>query len=199
VSQLCPPPDPRPRPPSRFQMPACAVDTHAHVVGEKFVPERSYTPPPAAPQNYLTMLDASGVTYGVVVQVSVHGIDNTLLVHTLGAHPDRLRGIAVAPHDLSDRALAELKDAGVVGLRLNTISGGGIGLDHLADYESLCAELGWHLQFLTHVDRLAPVASRLSSLRVPYVIDHMGTSTLTLAPNLEGGSSCCSSSSTGAG
>ena len=54
------------------------------------------------------------------------------------------------------------------------MSGGGIGLDHLADYEVLCAELGWHLQFLTHADRLGPVASRLSKLRVPFVIDHMG-------------------------
>ena len=138
------------------------------------MPERSYTPIPAPPRDYLAMLDATGMTYGVLVQVSVHGTDNTMLVETLRAHPERLRGVAVVPHDLSDRALGELKDAGVVGLRLNTVSGGGIGLDHLADYEDLSAELGWHLQFLTHADRLGPVASRLSKLRVPFVIDHMG-------------------------
>jgi predicted TIM-barrel fold metal-dependent hydrolase len=155
-------------------MPAGAVDTHAHIVGERFVPERSYTPIPAPPGDYLAMLDATGMSYGVLVQVSVHGTDNTMLVETLRAHPERLRGVAVAPHNLSDRALGELNDAGVVGLRLNTVSGGGIGLDHLADYEALCAELGWHLQFLTHADRLGPVASRLSKLRVPFVIDHMG-------------------------
>jgi predicted TIM-barrel fold metal-dependent hydrolase len=157
----------------RFDVPLGAVDTHAHIVGDSFVPERSYTPVPAPPRDYLAMLDATGMTYGVLIQVSVHGTDNSLLVETLRAHPERLRGIAVAPHDLSDRALGELKDAGVVGLRLNTVSGGGLGLDHLADYEDLCAELGWHLQFLTHANRLSPVASRLSKLRVPFVIDHM--------------------------
>ena len=186
VPRLCPPPHPHPHPPTRFRVPLGAVDTHAHVVGESFVPERSYTPPPAPPRNYLAMLDATSMTYGVVVQVSVHGTDNSLLVQTLSAHPDRLRGIAVAPHDFSDAALAELKDAGVVGLRLNTISGGGIGLDRLADYESLCAELGWHLQFLTHADRLAPVAPWLSQLRVPYVIDHMGHFDVDAGPQAPG-------------
>jgi len=72
VLRLCPPPHPHPHPPTRFRVPLGAVDTHAHVVGESFVPERSYTPPPAPPRNYLAMLDATTMTYGVVVQVSVH-------------------------------------------------------------------------------------------------------------------------------
>jgi 2-pyrone-4,6-dicarboxylate lactonase len=181
ILEICPGPDPQPHPPTRFTVPIGAVDTHAHVVGSSFVAERSYTPPLAPGENYLNMLDATGMTYGVLVQVSVHGTDNSLLVDMLTAHPGRLRGIAVAPHDLSDRALGELKDAGVVGLRLNTVSGGGIGLEHLDTYEDLCAELGWHLQFLTHASSLEPVASRLSKLRVPFVIDHMG------APDVQAG------------
>jgi hypothetical protein len=114
VAQLSPAPDAHPHPPVRFDVPLGAVDTHAHIVGDSFVPERSYTPVPAPPRDYLAMLDATGMTYGVLIQVSVHGTDNSLLVETLRAHPERLRGIAVAPHDLSDRALGELKDAGVV-------------------------------------------------------------------------------------
>jgi 2-pyrone-4,6-dicarboxylate lactonase len=174
VAPLSPAPDAHPHPPVCFQVPVGAVDTHAHIVGDSFVPERSYTPVEALARDYLAMLDATDMTYGVLVQVSVHGTDNTLLVNTLRAHPRRLRGIAVVPHNLSDSALGELNEAGVVGLRLNTVSGGGIGLDHLADYEDLCAEMNWHLQFLTHANRLGPVASRLSKLRVPFVIDHMG-------------------------
>jgi 2-pyrone-4,6-dicarboxylate lactonase len=175
---LSPPPDPDEHPPTRYTVPAGAVDAHAHIVGDgvsnPYVPERSFTPVPAPPQDYLSMLDATGMTYGVVVQVSAHGTDNSLMVETLRANPDRLRGIAVADYDLPDKQLAELKDAGVVGLRLNTVSGGGIGLDHLADYESLCEEMGWHLQILAQADRLEPIAGRLSKLRVPYVIDNMG-------------------------
>jgi 2-pyrone-4,6-dicarboxylate lactonase len=184
--EICPGPDPQPRPPTRFQVPVGAVDTHAHVIGDSFVAERSYTPPPAPGQKYLEMLEATGMTYGVLVQVSVHGTDNSLLVDMLRAHPDRLRGVAVAPHDLSDRALGQLKDAGVVGLRLNTLSGGGIGLEHLDSYEDLCAELGWHLQFLTHAASLEPVAPRLSKLRVPFVLDHMGDFDVETGPDSPG-------------
>lgn len=172
-TELCPGPDPAPHAPARVAVPPGAVDTHAHVVGDTFIPERSYTPPPAPAERYLRMLDATGMTYGVLVQVSAHGTDNSLLVETLRAHPGRLRGVAVAPPDLSDRALAELKDAGIVGLRLNTLTGGGIGLDQLGRLESVCAELGWHLQFFTSPDAISGAAAQLSRLAVPYVLDHM--------------------------
>jgi 2-pyrone-4,6-dicarboxylate lactonase len=172
-TEICPGPDPAPHAPDRVAVPPGAVDTHAHIVGDKFVPERSYTPPPASTEDYLHMLDATGMTYGVLVQVSVHGTDNSLLVEALRTHPGRLRGVAVAPPDLSDRALADLKDAGVTGLRLNTVTGGGIGLEQLDRLEPVCAELGWHLQFLSNPDALAEAAPRLSRLTVPYVLDHL--------------------------
>ncbi len=173
-----PPPDPNDHPPTRFAVPAGAVDAHAHLVGDgtqyEYVADRSYTPVPAPPQDYLAMLDATDMTYGVLVQVSAHGTDNSLMVDTLKANPGRLRGIAVTPHDLPDKALAELKEAGVVGLRLNIVTGGGVGLDQLDDYERLCEEMGWHLQFLAPSAQLGPIAGRLSTLKVPYVIDNMG-------------------------
>jgi predicted TIM-barrel fold metal-dependent hydrolase len=34
--------------------------------------------------------------------------------------------------------------------------------------------MGWHLQLLTSTRRLEPVASRIASLRVPAVVDHLG-------------------------
>lgn len=173
-TEIGPGPDPAPHAPVRVTVPAGAVDTHAHVVGDTLIPERTFTPPPATTRDYLNMLDATGMTYGVLVQVSVHGTDNTLLLRALREHPGRLRGVAVIPPDLPDRALADLKDAGVTGLRLNTLTGGGIGLDHLDSLERICAELGWHLQFFTSPRDISAIASRLSRLTVPYVLDHMG-------------------------
>ena len=169
-----PGPDPEPRPPVRFTVPPGAVDTHAHVVGDTFVERRSYTPPPAPGSEYRRMLDATGMTYGVLIQVSVHGADNSVLLGVLAAHRDRLRGVAVVAPDVCDTELGRLADAGVVGLRLNTISGGGFGFDRIDRYEAICAELGWHLQLLTSTERLEPVASRIARLRVPVVVDHLG-------------------------
>jgi 2-pyrone-4,6-dicarboxylate lactonase len=175
---VCPAPDPHPHPPARYAVPRGAVDTHAHVIGAPpvypFVTRRSYTPPAASPSAYLAMLESCGMTYGVLVQVSVHGTDNRLLVETLGAHPSRLRGIAVAPLALPERDYRALKDAGVVGLRLNTLYGGGIDFKEVESYGALCRELGWHLQFLLDARELPALAPRLARLPVPFVVDHMG-------------------------
>lgn len=174
----CPGPDPHPRGPSRFTVPRGAVDAHAHVIGlppeHPFVPARSYTPPAATPEAYLAMLDATGMTYGVLVQVSVHGTDNRLMVETLRANRARLRGIAVIPPGLPERDLAALQEAGVVGLRLNVLYGGGIGFEALETYGALAREMGWHLQFLVDARHLPPLAPRFARLPVPFVVDHMG-------------------------
>ena len=176
--RACPGPQVSQRKTTKFTVPLGAVDTHAHVIGlppeYPFVAARSYTPPPATAQQYTDMLDATGMTYGVLTQVSVHGTDNRLLVNALTAHKQRLRGIAVIPLDCPDAERAALKDAGVVGLRLNVLYGGGVGFEQVEDYAALCREMGWHLQFLIAAQDLPPLASRLAKLPVPFLIDHMG-------------------------
>ena len=178
VPPECPGPDPAPRPPRSFSVPDGAIDTHAHVIGappeHPFVDARSYTPPPAPPSAYLRMLDATGMHHGVLVQVSVHGTDNRLLLQTLAAHRARLRGIAVMPLGLPQREYELARTAGVVGLRLNVLYGGGIGVEALPHYAALARELGWHLQLLVGVRQLATLARQLSRLPVPFVVDHMG-------------------------
>lgn len=174
----CPAPDPHPEGPTRYAVPDGAVDTHAHVIGlppaYPLVADRSYTPPAAPADQYLAMLDGTGMANGVLIQVSVHGTDNRLMVETLRAHRQRLRGVAVIPLGLPDAELAALKEAGVVGLRLNVLFGGGVGLDAVESYGALAREMGWHLQFLLDARTLPEIAGRLSRLPVPVVIDHMG-------------------------
>ena len=154
------------------------MDCQAHVIGKPptypFVEQRSYTPAEASADAYIHMLDATGMTYGVLVQVSVHGTDNRFMTAALTAHRERLRGVAVAPLGLADQAYEDLRQSGVVGLRLNTLFGGGIGFDEIESYDSLCRDLGWHLQFLIDARDLPGVAHRLSRLSVPFIIDHMG-------------------------
>ncbi|MCJ2109612.1 amidohydrolase family protein [Methylobacterium sp. E-041] len=174
----CPAPDPHPAGPTRYAVPAGAVDSHAHVIGRPpahpFVENRSYTPPAAPAQAYLAMLDATGMAHGVLVQVSVHGTDNRLLLETLAANAERLRGIAVISLGLPERDLRAMKDAGIVGLRLNVLYGGGIDFAAVEAYGALAREMGWHLQFLIDARSLPPLAQRLSRLPVPFVVDHMG-------------------------
>ena len=178
VSPPCPAPPREQRSPTCLTVPANSVDTHAHVIGTPpeypFVDKRSYTPPGATPDQYLSMLDATGMTYGVLVQVSVHGTDNRLMLKTLRENPKRLRGIAVMPLGLAHSEYAIARESGVVGLRLNDLYGGGIGFGELREYGALAKEMGWHLQFLVDVRRMPELAPTISRLPVPVVVDHMG-------------------------
>ena len=174
----CPPPDPDPRGPTRYRVPEGAADTHAHLIGlppaYPFVDGRTYTPPEAPLEKYIAMLDATGMAYGGLTQVSVHGSDNRLLIEALEAYPERLRGVAVASADAPDHELTALKDAGVVALRLNVLFGGGIGFDQLERYGALCRDMGWHLQFLVDARHLPDLAPRIAKLPVEFLVDHLG-------------------------
>ena len=177
-ARACPGPAVPPTGATRFRVPPGAVDTHAHVIdaspAHPFVAARSFTPPAASATDYLAMLDATGMAYGVLIQVSVHGTDNEVMLDALHQRRDRLRGVAVVALDTPTRELKRLKDAGVVGLRLNVLYGGGMGVDQVEAYGDLCRDMGWHLQFLIDARQLPPLATRLGGLRIPFVIDHMG-------------------------
>jgi len=165
--------------PASFVIPPNACDTHAHVIASDpdypLAPERSYTAPAATPQSYLAMLGTQGMARGVLVQVSIHGTDNRYMVEALRANPERLRGIAVVAPDVSDAQLQALHDAGVRGLRLNVLFGGGVGLAAMQTLASRIASMGWHLQFLIDVNQLdAATLRQLTQLPCPGVIDHMG-------------------------
>ncbi|VVE09986.1 amidohydrolase family protein [Pandoraea cepalis] len=174
---LCLGPLPEIDPPS-FVVPFGAVDTHAHVVAASeaypMVPERSYTPPPAPEDKYLAMLDATGMTYGVLVQISVYGTDNRYLLETLRRHPDRLRGIAVVSPEVTDAELEAMHAAGVRGLRINVLFGGGIGFKAMETLAHRIKDLGWHMQFLMDVNALPELMPRMTKLPVPGIVDHMG-------------------------
>jgi len=164
---------------ANFTIPYGACDTHAHVIARDarypLIPERSYTAPAATPEAYLAMLDAQGMTRGVLVQVSIHGTDNRYMMQALQANPERLRGVAVASPDISDAQLQALHDAGVRGLRLNVLFGGGVGLDAMQTLARRIAPMGWHLQFLIDVNQLdVSMLRQLAQLPCPGVIDHLG-------------------------
>lgn len=162
-----------------FEVPRHACDTHAHVVcadesAYPLVANRSYTPVPAPEDDYLAMLDATGMERGVLVQISVYGTDNRYMLEVLRRHPDRLRGIGVVAPDVAERELRDMHEAGVRGLRLNVLYGGGVGLDAAHILAAKIKDMGWHLQLLLDARQLPQMMPRLETLTVPIVVDHMG-------------------------
>lgn len=156
-----------------------AVDTHAHVFrqGLALADTRRHTPDyDATPDQYLALLDAHGLTHGVLVQPSFLGTDNSHMVETLRAHPARLRGVAVVAPDVTESELRALAAAGVVGIRLNLI---GLELPALDTpvWQTLLARvnaLGWHVEIHLQAARLQGVIPSLLAAGCRIVVDHFG-------------------------
>lgn len=173
--------DPHPRAPA-FAVPALACDVHAHVCGPHdrypLIPERLYTPPLASPAHYRHMLDAIGVTRGVLVQPSIYGFDNRAMLDALATDPIRLRGVAVVPFDVDTATLERLHAAGVRGVRMNIVDlktgKGQLPLGPLERLATKVKPLGWHVEFLMHVDEFPDLDRQLANFPVPVVFGHLG-------------------------
>ncbi|SOY93357.1 Amidohydrolase family protein [Cupriavidus taiwanensis] len=165
--------------PPAFEVPHFSCDAHAHVVASDssaypLVDSRSYTPAPCPEEDYLVMLDATGMERGVLVQISVYGTDNRYMLEVLRRNPSRLRGIGVVARDVTEKELTEMHEAGVRGLRLNVLYGGGVGFDAMETLAAKIEDMGWHLQLLLDARQLPELMPRLQKLRLPVVVDHMG-------------------------
>lgn len=155
------------------------VDSHVHVFHRHLpmTPNRRYAP------DYDALLDdfkhfakLAGVTHGVLVQPSFLGFDCSFMVDVLRGNRHTLRGIAVVPATIAPSELAALRDAGVVGIRLNL---DGVPLPDFSDavWRALLAQLN-ALDMQVELHREAGDLHRLipplvhAGVRV--VVDHFG-------------------------
>jgi 2-pyrone-4,6-dicarboxylate lactonase len=184
---LCAAPDPRPHKP-RLALPARACDCHAHVCGPAtlypYYPERIYTPPDALLPDYRHMLATLGVERAVLVQPSVYGTDNTAMLDALRLAGPNFRGVAVVAADIGERALRDLHEAGVRGVRVNIVDvsqgRGVLPVEALRTLAQRVQPFGWHMEFLMHVDEFPDLDSALAQFPVELVFGHMGYLSATL-------------------
>lgn len=159
-------------------LPKGATDCHSHVIlpeaDHQFVPNRSYTPPPATLAQYKALHARLGIERAVIVQPSVYGTDNTVTLDAIAGYGPNCRGIAVVDADVPMAELKRLDSGGIRGARINMLFAGGIGLDDLEPLAHRIADLGWHFQLLIDGPTVAGLEARLANLPVPVVIDHMG-------------------------
>lgn len=171
---LCLAPQP-PRNPTGLALPKGSVDCHFHVFDTTtpLATPRSYTPRPETLAGWLRVADMFGIARGVLVQPSVYGVDNSVLLAALDTASDRLRGIVVIPPETAAPELRRLHDKGVRGVRINLRNKGGIGLDAVEMLAPRLREMGWHLQFQVGPDQVATVADLCAMHQIDGVIDHL--------------------------
>ncbi len=170
-----------PAAPPRVPLPRGSCDTHMHVFADPrrypLYPGRGYTPPPCGLDAYRAVMASCGIERAVIVQPSVYGTDNTLLVDVLRQAGPAFRGVAVPPAGASERELADLHGAGVRGLRLNLVNPAVLGIEEAARLGERAAGLGWHLQLQVALagDAGAAALHRIAGrVGLPLVVDHLG-------------------------
>jgi predicted TIM-barrel fold metal-dependent hydrolase len=172
---LCLPPRALTRLPA-IRLPFSTVDTHFHVFkpGAPLNSPRSYTPQILTLTDWQRLAAAVGIDCGVLVQPSVYGFDNSVLLEALAAAPRHLRGVVVLPPETPLDELKRLDHLGVRGVRINTRNKGGLPFDAVADFAAPLAKLGWTLQFQVRPEQLPVITALAPTLGAPVVIDHLG-------------------------
>jgi len=172
---LTQPPDRHPRVP-RTACPPGAIDCHVHLFGpaaqHPFHPGSRYVSEDALPADNIALQDTLGLAGAVVVSGGGYGRSTRHLAEVLERHPDRFRGVALLPDEITDAELRRLDRLGVRGARF--VSPGHAGaLPRLsADMAARVADLGWHVQFYPAGDDLPDFADALLALPNDIVLDH---------------------------
>lgn len=178
----------------RTAVPAGAWDCHFHVFtgGDgridraALAPARVYDPPPVGLAEIQRLHDRLGFARGVIVQGSVYGTDNSAMCAALRAAKGRYAGIAVIDAGAPERALDDMAAAGVRGVRVNVLYGGGVGFAIGQAIEAHVRARNWHIQLLIDIARPEVPWDWLARATVPLVFDHFGHFDAGLGPHSAG-------------
>lgn len=152
-------------------------DCHVHVFDRSAEARDGHYQPVDRPLAQIEAVAAAhGVHHLVLVQPSVYGTDNTVLLRALGVTPGRHRGVVVLGDRIDEGDLDAMHACGVRGVRLNLVSPVGDRADVAARFAAIAPKLrrhGWHMQWYVGPERLSEVATLHRDSGVTCVLDHL--------------------------
>jgi len=158
-----------------------SVDCHAHVFDPSLplAGNRRYTPARRATlDEYVDLLDANGIRYGVLTAPSFLGTDNGQLLAALERADGRLRGTVIVEPTIGRDELDRMAAAGVVGIRLNLFERPHLPDLGASDYGRLLEhvlDLDWHVEIYAESPKLQHLLPPLRAAGVRIVVDHFGS------------------------
>jgi predicted TIM-barrel fold metal-dependent hydrolase len=167
--------------PPKFRAPAGSVDTHTHIFGPAavypFSPKRPYSPPDAPLGMFRKLHEAIGVERAVIVNATVHGFDNRVVIDAIAQSGGKYRGVANVNNSMSEADLMALDKGGIRACRFAFLKRlGGVGdMKVFRTLVDRVAAIGWHVDIYLEAGTVREFVPILKALPVTYVIDHMGT------------------------
>lgn len=166
--------------PAKLVLPAKACDSHVHVFGPRnrfpYDAQRRNTPAEAPKEKLFALHKRLGITRCVIVQSITHGLDNAVVEDAIDAGGGNYLGVALAPVDVSDKALKRLAGRGFRAIRFHFMGhiAGGCDVNDVLKLTPRLADAGLHLQVHFESELVHTVGRQLRQSAVPVVIDHMG-------------------------
>ncbi len=176
-------------------MPAMlGADCHFHVFDPSryaYQPGSAYLPHPSqegTPEQLLSLLDAHGLSHGLIVSAGPYGMDTRCLLDAIARSGRRLKGIALVKNDISETEAARLKASGVVGVRINLHNLGAAMLKDASMLRllGLLKEINWFCQIQCSGTQLVDAMPLLTQTEVRVMIDHCGRPDLAKGLNEPG-------------
>jgi len=155
------------------------VDAHAHIFTRDMPVAREawHRPDYEFPaQQYLDVLDAHGVHFGVIAGISIYGLYNDYMLEQLRRHR-RLRGTANVLPSTERYILERMKEDGIVGVRLQLTRRRELPDLGGEEYQLLLrrlADLDLHVQLVVEGHLLPQVLEQLERAGPRIVLDHFG-------------------------
>ena len=179
MPETFPPHDRNTRAPTKPPPPG-SCDSQVHFYGDPVawpaVEGSIYDPPDATLADVQKLHQALGMDRGVLVQPTIYGCDNRLLIECLSEAGPNYRGVAVIDDTVTDKDLEALDAAGVRAARFNF--GGIFGLRRDPDLfrRSLkrIEPLGWHAKVHFFGDEFLDLVDLFREVEITMVVDHMG-------------------------
>ena len=170
------PPDPNTRPPG-FRLPTNACDTHFHIFGPPdkfpFSENRRYTPPGAPYEHYQNVQRLTGLTRGIAVQPTAHGMDNSAIIDAAIRSKGNLRAVVRFDNKTTDMELEELNEAGARGARFSLMSDRPGNVAMIEHALPRMKKLNWSLVLHVESHTLIEHQEFIQSIPIPTVIDHL--------------------------
>lgn len=154
--------------------PAQGWDTHVHIFDGSVAAQAGHYQPAHHPLERIEAEAARlGVGHLVLVQPSVYGTDNGLMLRALQNSAGRHRGVVVVDGSVDAETLQSMHAAGVRGVRFNLVSPLGNGHEALGKLAGPLRELGWHVQWYARSDHLVQIADIHQQTGLACVLDHL--------------------------
>lgn len=154
-------------------------DCHVHLFdgSAPTAPGAHYRPVPRRLEEIEALAAAHGIGHLVLVQPSVYGTDNRLLLQGLRDGKGRHRGVVVVDASVDDRQLEGWHALGVRGVRFNLVSPVGSAAEEAqATLRALAPSLrrlGWHVQVYASPAALPQVVRWQAGSGLRFVLDHL--------------------------